>query len=92
MNFLGVVCSTTPAGLDQEDKRSGTAIHDRNLRGGKFHIGIVNTQAGQCRHQVFYRGDGSLTIPERSREARISYIFRPGGDFNDRIEINPAKI
>ena len=66
---------------DQLDEGGGGAVHDRNFRTFDLDDGVIDTEAGQSRHQVFDRGDRhAVIIGDRGAEANLVDVFGPGGD------------
>jgi hypothetical protein len=77
--------------LDQEDKRRRRAVKNRHFGGIQIDKGVVDAEAGECRHQVF---DGTHlgTVDFQARtHARVADEHRRCRQVDDRIEIEAPK-
>ena len=60
--------------LEEIDEGTGTAVHDRNLRGVHLDHRIVHAHAAEGGHQVLHGGDGHPVETEGRRESRVPDI------------------
>ena len=94
---LDVLMDLAAAGVDAvrrimlehgiEHEGTGAAVEDRNLGRVDVDVGVVDTQPGQRRHQVFHRGYGRALAAKAGRHPRVAHLARVGVNLDDRGEI-----
>ena len=88
---FGTVLFLYPGGLEQEDEGTGTAIHDRYLRGTHIHVGVVDSQPGKGRQQVFHGRHPHVAVDQCGREPSVADVVRAGTNLDRLVEIHATK-
>jgi hypothetical protein len=74
--------------LEQIDERGGRSVEDGDLFRIDLHMGVVDAQPGQRRHQVFDGAQPGAILFEAGRHAGVAHGKRIGLDIHDRIQID----
>ena len=75
----------------KEDKGCGAAGHVRHCVGRQVGVQIVETETGQCRHQVFNRGHAHIALLQHERHARIANRRRLSEQINHLRQVDAVK-
>ena len=88
---LGCVLFDDPGRLQQEHEWPGRTVHDRHFRCGQIDHGIVDTEAGQRRHQVLDGLHLDAVAAQAGAERGLADQHCAGGQVHRRIEVDAAK-
>jgi hypothetical protein len=82
MNFLASVLFFDPGRLDQENERASRAVEDGHFGRIQINPGVVDTEAGKGRHQVFNGPDFDPVLFQTGAHARIANQKSGGGNIH----------
>ena len=89
--LLGGILFCDAGRLNQKDKGTCAAVHDRHFGRAQLDVGIINTQTRHCRQQVFDRVYLGAILYQGRGHGRLTDTFGTRRDLDHGVKINPAK-
>ena len=77
--------------LNEKDKRTGTAIHDRHFRCRQLYISVINPQTGHRGQQMLHGVHLDVTLDQGGRHGGFAHISSQRRYLHDRIEVSTAE-
>ena len=91
MNFLARLLLGHAGRLQQEDEGRGAAVHDRDFGGAQVHVGVVDAEAGEGRHQVLDRRDLDVALDQGGAQHGLADLVGVGAHVHRGIQVDAAE-